>query len=189
VTCQQDKAAGRTVPNVVTESAFHRHPYRWSTEEDTSMTATLQRICGRSLVSKELFDRLIRHIIADEDVEERLAERMVDQALAFLYACAKTTDTPLRPSKTVDVGWHAFVLHTSAYAEFCDRIAGRFIHHEPTEFEPPAHVGTTLAPTVNTMRLLGLAVDDELWMRGSADCSQCHSGCTNCGQGGKGGPR
>jgi hypothetical protein len=122
------------------------------------MTTTLQRTYGRSLVSDELFDRLVRRIIADEHVEQRLAERIVDQTLAFLHACAKTPETPLRPSKAVDIGWHAFVMHTGAYAEFCDRVAGRFIHHEPDEFEPPAHARTTLAPTVNTMRLLGLAV-------------------------------
>jgi hypothetical protein len=148
------------------------------------MTATLQRIEGRSLVSSELFDRLVRRIVQDDDIEQALAVRIVDQALAFLYACAKAPNTPLRPSKTVDIGWHTFVLHTHAYAQFCDTVAGRFIHHEPEEFESPTRPRDTLAPTVNTMTVLGLVVDAELWMQGSADCSQCHGGCTNCGQGG-----
>ena len=31
----------------------------------------------------------------------------------------------------MDKGWHAFILHTADYAEFCDRVARRFIHHLP----------------------------------------------------------
>src|SRR5690348_8981467 len=142
----------------------------------------MQQTQGRSLITEGLFDRLVRRIVADHQVEQPLAERIMDQALTFLYACARTPSTTLRPSKTVDLGWHTFILHTSAYADFCQSIAGRFIHHEPDEFEPPADPGSMLAPTVNTLRVLGLAVDDELWMRGAADCSQCHSGCTDCGQ-------
>ena len=107
------------------------------------MTATVQPTRGRSLISDELFDRLVRRIVQDDHIEQQLAERIVDQAVAFLYACARTTDTPLRPSKTVDIGWHTFILHTRAYAEFCDDVAGRFIHHEPEDFAPPTHARTT----------------------------------------------
>ncbi len=33
--------------------------------------------------------------------------------------------------ETVDVLWHAFILHTKDYAEFCDRFYGGFLHHSP----------------------------------------------------------
>jgi hypothetical protein len=158
--------------------------YRGGQLKEPTMSTTLQRIEGRSLVSSELFDRLVHRIVQDDHIGQALAVRIVDQALAFLYACAKAPNTPLRPSRTVDIGWHAFMLHTHAYAEFCDTIAGRFIHHEPDEFEPPTRSRVTLAPTVNTMVMLGLVIDAELWMQGSGACSQCHGGCTDCGQGG-----
>lgn len=147
------------------------------------MTATLRRIEGRSLVSDELFDQLVRRIVQENGIEQSLAVRIVDQALAFLYACAQAPTMPLRPSKTVDIGWHMFLLHTRAYAEFCHTIAGRFLHHEPEEFTQPTSAKAMLAPTVNTMTLLGVVVDAELWFQGAADCSQCHQGCTHCGQG------
>lgn len=153
---------------------------RW---EADMTTALRERIHGRSLVSETLFNRLVGQIVEDDPTNRDQAERIMDQALAFLRACAECPDRPLRPSRAVDIGWHTFILNTHAYAEFCQRIAGRFIHHEPDEFTPPEHPTVTLAPTVNTMRLLGLAVHDDLWMQGSGDCSQCHSGCTNCGQG------
>jgi hypothetical protein len=35
------------------------------------------------------------------------------------------------PSHAVDVLWHAFILDTRAYANFCQRACGRMLHHRP----------------------------------------------------------
>lgn len=37
------------------------------------------------------------------------------------------------PSQVVDVAWHEFILFTRAYAEFCSKGLGRFLHHTPAE--------------------------------------------------------
>ena len=37
------------------------------------------------------------------------------------------------PSKVVDAYWHAFILDTRGYADWCDRTLGRFLHHVPAE--------------------------------------------------------
>ena len=37
------------------------------------------------------------------------------------------------PSKVVDAYWHAFILDTRGYANWCDRALGRFLHHVPAE--------------------------------------------------------
>lgn len=37
------------------------------------------------------------------------------------------------PSQAVDEAWHQFILHTKAYADFCDQAFGRFLHHSPAE--------------------------------------------------------
>ena len=127
------------------------------------------------LVPAELFDRLAGRVVHDELVTPDMANRLMRQTLAFLYACAKNPDAGLAPSRTVDVGWHTFILHTREYAEFCERVAGRFIHHKPEDGALEVHrpaVATTLA----AMRELGLTVDDELWPV-AGDCSQCHAGC------------
>ncbi|GAA3634468.1 hypothetical protein GCM10022420_004140 [Streptomyces iranensis] len=68
----------------------------------------------------------------DHDVALPLAERIAAQTAAFLAACANNTGRPLTPSKAVDIGWHTFLLHTRDYADFCQRVAGHFIHHVPT---------------------------------------------------------
>ncbi|HEX5200919.1 MAG TPA: hypothetical protein VFW27_13390 [Actinoplanes sp.] len=103
-----------------------------------------------------------------------MARRIVDQALAFLAACAVTTK-PIGPSELVDIGWHTFILHTIDYAEFCDRIAGRFIHHVPDEPDDGA-AGPPLAASAAAVRAAGFRLDQPLWLSG-AECSQCHAGC------------
>lgn len=39
------------------------------------------------------------------------------------------------PSKVVDEAWHAFILDTEAYSEFCKQAFGRFMHHHPATRE------------------------------------------------------
>jgi hypothetical protein len=40
---------------------------------------------------------------------------------------------PFAPNETLDFGWHQFMLFSEAYADFCTRLLGRFIHHRPTD--------------------------------------------------------
>lgn len=37
------------------------------------------------------------------------------------------------PSQVADDAWHAFILHTRYYQDFCDKAFGRFLHHTPAE--------------------------------------------------------
>ncbi|MET8270729.1 hypothetical protein [Streptomyces sp. NPDC005096] len=143
-------------------------------------TATPVRADARTLISDELFGRLVNRIVKDEGVDQPLAERIMTDALAFLAACAANPGAALGPSEQVDLGWHAFVLYTEPYAEFCERIAGRFIHHSPAD-EP----GATYEPkrdtrlrAIEAIRQAGYEPDTELWGH-AADCSQCHSGCSD----------
>ena len=145
-----------------------------------------ERTTGRSLVSEELFDRLVRRIVADGGIDRRLAERIMDQALAFLSACAANTGVPLSPSEAVDLGWHTFILHTKDYAQFCHRVAGRFIHHVPTDEADPAvqreAARATLVRTVEAIERRGFTADAALWPLSGAKCqkcTQCHNGCAD----------
>ncbi|WP_192902204.1 glycine-rich domain-containing protein [Micromonospora globbae] len=151
---------------------------------------TVERIStGRTLVSDELFTQLTGRIARDcPGLAADLPARIMDQALAFLAACANATE-PLGPSDLVDIGWHTFILHTREYADFCERIAGRFVHHQP---DPPSDdagptapepLGAPISRTVAAIRAAGFALDQELWGGVTADCSskcsQCHAGCHN----------
>jgi hypothetical protein len=148
----------------------------------TTAVATLRR--GVDLVDAALLQRLCRRIQTDHgDVTDDLAHRIVDQALAFLAASAVATQA-LGPSDLVDIGWHTFILHTRDYAQFCDRVAGQFIHHVPDDGVGPDddQHRVPLARAVDAIRQAGYVVDHDLWGVGAADCNtskctQCHAGC------------
>ncbi|MFE5583068.1 glycine-rich domain-containing protein [Kitasatospora sp. NPDC056531] len=151
-----------------------------------------ERITGRALVDDALFGRLVHRVVHDQDMEPQLAERVLDQALAFLGTCAANPGARLSPSRLVDHGWHAFLMYTREYAGFCDRIAGRFLHHSPEDGDSPVK-GMSVAATMTALTAVGYQVDTELWAlsaecsegsggdgsdtSGSGNCSQCHQGC------------
>jgi hypothetical protein len=137
-----------------------------------------------TLVPAALFAKLAARVERDAKVDRERAERIMRQALAFLLACARNPETPLAPSREVDHGWHAFILHTREYAAFCTEVAGEFIHHAP---EDPgadrAQAAARTEMTAEVIRRTGLPVDEELWAAGQAACS---ANCERCCSGGHG---
>jgi hypothetical protein len=144
------------------------------------MTTTTEKTGSpRDLISASLLEKLTLCVMAsDHGLDPDTAERIVEQALAFLVACAHYPDGHLSPSQTVDAGWHAFVLHTRDYAEFCQRVAGRFIHHRPDDPSESAGEQQAIGTTISAMRDIGLPVDPDMWVP-RAECSQCYQGCAD----------
>lgn len=158
------------------------------------MTATIDlapasvELTNKGLISDELWTRLTNRIVKDEEgMTIALAERVMDQALGFLRLCAEKPGNH-SPSSMVDIGWHTFILYTRDYAKFCERVAGRFIHHNPFD-EKGVDYGTGhVARTLAAMKQHGIAVDVALWASVHEDCdgeggdgpSAC-DGDGNCG--------
>ena len=97
------------------------------------------------------------------------AKRALAEVVKFLEVSAEMTargeDVRLVPSVPVDSAWHAFILHTRAYADFCDRAFGEYLHHDPS---PPDEVPGpgTLVDYLRTRVLIEErygALDEELW--------------------------
>jgi hypothetical protein len=130
----------------------------------------------RELISTDLFDELTERVMKDEGHDRDMAERVVTQTLVFLAACAQNPGAKLAPSNAVDPGWHAFILHTKAYAEFCDRVAGRFIHHLPI-MNDDIRSGNALARTVEALHRTGYPVDGELWPEAPTCMNTCNHPC------------
>lgn len=111
------------------------------------MTATISEatvsttLAYKGLIDDQLWKRLVNRIAHDEGMEHSLAERVMNEALGFLQLCAKEPDGKYSPSVVVDIGWHTFILYTREYAGFCERVAGRFLHHEPTDVPGDANNG------------------------------------------------
>jgi hypothetical protein len=132
---------------------------------------------GRALIPEALFNRLVARIAGEEALESSLAERIMDQALVFLAASAHHTGGPLSPSELVDVGWHTFILYTREYAEFCNRVAGRFIHHVPDDAPgapAPAKPSVVRDRTLTAIAAAGYVIDPGLWTLNALKCGSCH---------------
>lgn len=117
----------------------------------------------RELVHPVLYDRLVNRVVDDECVTREAAELIIDGALGFLKMCADYPDQNFAPSKPVDIGWHTFILYTKAYAGFCQRVAGRFIHHEPADNPMQSSSGMSIGDTTAFMDKHGISYNPVLW--------------------------
>ncbi|MFF3245053.1 glycine-rich domain-containing protein [Streptomyces sp. NPDC002870] len=134
------------------------------------MTAlATEQTTGRRLLDPELFERLVTFLEFEEDLDRPQAERVMDQALAFIDMAGHRTDVPLSPSRKVDPGWHAFMLHSREYADFCHRRFGTFLHHNPLGGRR-LRDGIAIKRTVQAIEEMGYAVDHELWGT-AAECN------------------
>lgn len=145
---------------------------------------TAQPVRARTLVSGEFFRRVALRVAVEERVDLDYAERVVDQALAFVAACRDLpATTRISPSPAVDVGWHTLILYTRQYAELCDRVVGRFVHHEPDDLPGVPGRAEGGVSAVEAIRRAGYAVDPELWPRGARGSADCYEE-GNCGASG-----
>jgi hypothetical protein len=90
------------------------------------------------------------------------AERIVVEALAFVTACAAHPGVPISPSRIVDEGWHALILHTALYARLSEQL-GTFVHHFPERPDPSRHDEQVMDRTIALLEASGHTPDLELW--------------------------
>ena len=102
-------------------------------------------------------------IVKDEEVDQELAAQIMDSALGFLYLSATNPGQNFSPSPLVDIGWHTFIMYTSEYAEFCDRMAGRFIHHRPNDDPSAVEKPGGIARTREALVSDGLPLIELIW--------------------------
>ncbi|MGI5261128.1 glycine-rich domain-containing protein [Streptomyces angustmyceticus] len=98
---------------------------------------------------------------ANPGMDGGLAQRIADEGLKFVVACASTPGAALAPSRVVDEGWHALILHTKVYEELCASL-GDFVHHYPG-YDPDNYDPLILVRTQDAIRVAGYDVDEELW--------------------------
>ncbi|MFE0132813.1 glycine-rich domain-containing protein [Streptomyces sp. NPDC059037] len=148
------------------------------------MTTAQERTAtdARTLLDEEMRATLVSNTLDKlPQLTEEKAERGVGQMLAFLAACAYS-DRPLSPSPLVDDFWHAFLMYTQAYQEFCERKFGKMLHHKPGFLDRDEHGGgkALRARTVDAITLAGYEIDMEFWPElDLAECSQCHANCSD----------
>jgi hypothetical protein len=138
----------------------------------------------RALLSDSQFNN-VRATILDNNpgMEPELAGRILVDALAFL-ATATVSPVPLAPSRVVDEGWHALILHTQLYQQLALSL-GQFVHHVPERPDPGRRSESSLQRTIAAMKASGYEVDTDLW-RGPED--SLVTVAANCQHSGPDGP-
>lgn len=136
-------------------------------------------ITGRALLADEdLFARMAA-FIADRNMATVLAARAVlDQGTSLIHYALTHPDEPVSPSKAVDAGVDAFVLHMPEYLAFCDRVAGRTLLHVPRLGEGPKQTPDgrpVLSPVAaaGLFREAGYSIEDSLWPTDEEDPGCC----------------
>lgn len=93
------------------------------------------------------------------------ARAIAEEAKRYLVLCAMN-NTPYAVGGEVDAFWHTFVLFTQRYANFCQAVAGHFIHHVPGD-DLPADAATSRAQYAATLHdyklAFGKVPDPSIW--------------------------
>ncbi len=61
------------------------------------------------------------------------AQRIINEAIGFLYLAGLCARESHGPSREVDLGWHVMLSDTRVYAAVCHVVVGRFIHHDASD--------------------------------------------------------
>ncbi|WP_330331869.1 hypothetical protein OHS33_20540 [Streptomyces sp. NBC_00536] len=152
----------------------------------TETTATRD---ARSLLSAEEFDGVVATVSGNNpDISSSDCVRITLEALKFVAAAAQFPGG-MRPSRTVDEGWHTLILHTVVYARLCRQL-GRFVHHVPELPDPTRYTPGALDHTLARIQAAGFEPDMSLWtspIEGISVAAECQHdnqcGDQNCGTG------
>jgi hypothetical protein len=107
---------------------------------------------------------VVRRYAKEQHASREEAEEVFRETLKWLYlgdcglgdgfACAMTPEIA-----KLDEMWHAFLMFTRDYAEFCERYFGFFLHHVPNDDEDPVPEGGAEEVREQLERQFGLIYD------------------------------
>ncbi|MFE3558419.1 glycine-rich domain-containing protein [Streptomyces sp. NPDC059193] len=119
---------------------------------------------ARALLSDAQFNDVLGTVLDNNPgMDISMGSRIVVEALKFTAAAAKFPTVRIAPTREVDEGWHALILHTHLYALLTGRL-GRFVHHYPERPDPSRHDPDVLTRTVALIEQAGYTPDPELWV-------------------------
>jgi hypothetical protein len=114
------------------------------------------------------FEPILERYKRDYGVDDETARRHELELKRYFILCA-TQDGRLGMRGPVDNIWHTFLLFTEEYADFCHRVAGRFLHHIPESHKgqsPEERLASAknYGATLNAYReVFGTPAPSDLW--------------------------
>jgi hypothetical protein len=104
-------------------------------------------------------ESVIERIQRNADVDRETARTWFNEMLVFLDMVADSKRF-ISPPEAIDVAWHAFILHTRDYEDYCRERFGRVIHHQPTGAPDPDAYRRAYQQRSST----GGPVDNSVWV-------------------------
>ncbi|MEJ8634682.1 hypothetical protein [Streptomyces sp. MS2.AVA.5] len=120
---------------------------------------------------EDLYEREIKLLLRDHVMVRDMAERILDNAIAYTITAMEHPQVHLGVGKTVDIGVHQLILDTPVYFAVCRLYNdGRYKHHAP--LIQRRNDGLVLR-TADFLRSNGFDADEELWAMDGSNCSPC----------------
>lgn len=135
-------------------------------------------------------DRVTARYAAKANVSIEAARELERELRRYLALCALQPTKPYGMFGPVDDLWHTFLMFTQEYQQFCETVAGRFIHHVPAsgdgENERSTQANSFAEMLADYREVFGEDAPPHIWPRftyvgpAAAGCSGC-DGCTGAG--------
>lgn len=89
----------------------------------------------KQVIRERPFPAFLKRQLCEQypDLQHKDAELVERGLRQFFMASLRSGDFVAMPSRAVDTLWHAFILHTRAYEDWCQLAMGKFLHHTPAE--------------------------------------------------------
>lgn len=94
-------------------------------------TPSLGLIEYNAIIDRYNFKPIENRLVNTEKWSANEAAKVVNQYRNYLYLRLKYREAILPPSKEIDEAWHAHILHTKQYREFCDELFNEYLDHAP----------------------------------------------------------
>lgn len=153
-----------------------------NTITDHAMISTKVGSASLAEVLKYKNDDVVHRIARKQQISLPHADALFRDTLRFLYLAGATDTKNLAPTKSIDAGWHSFLMFTRDYARFCQTYFGRFVHHEPRRLNDAPSKVNALGATFDVARkVFGPGLSENWTQRiSAADCEtfSCTSRCS-----------
>lgn len=82
---------------------------------------------------------VVRRIVKGLKWELEEAEEAVRKYKNFLMLRCLYPELSIIPTRAIDEAWHSHILYTREYTQDCQRIFGKYMHHNPATDEEAEH--------------------------------------------------
>lgn len=124
---------------------------------------------------------VIARYMKDEGLTKEIALEHERELKRFLAMCALNPNAHYGMRGPIDEIWHTFLMFTRDYAQFCEIVAGRFIHHVPETGKSGGKSGESYIRFLEDYeKIFGQPAPAEYWPRPalpdvSAECQGCNT--------------